>query len=476
MNYETVIGLEVHAELSTKSKIFCSCPTGFGASPNTRVCEVCLGLPGSLPVLNRKVLEYAVKTGLALGCDITRLTRFDRKNYFYPDLPKAYQISQLYLPVCRDGVIRIETKNGKKNIGIREIHMEEDAGKLIHDGSENLTFIDFNRCSIPLLEIVSEPDLRSADEAAAYVEKLIKILKYIEVCDCKMQEGSLRVDVNLSVMPEGERVFGTRTETKNLNSLREMRRAINYEADRQIRLIESGKKVLGQTLRWDDGKGKSTAMRKKEEAADYKYFPEPDLPPVFISQEYTDKIKAQIPELPDDKAQRYVNELGLSKSDAVIIAGSVEIADFYERVIKSCGEYKEAANWVTGELLRLMKLSGVSDERVPVSPESLVEIINMLKSGEINRSVAKQAFEEAFLNETNPRQYVIENNLLLFTDAEEIRKILITVLDENQKSVFDYKSGKTSAFGYITGKAMKALNSKAPVKEVQKILKELLER
>ena len=474
MNYETVIGLEVHAELLTKSKIFCSCPTDFGAKANTQVCEVCLGLPGALPVLNKRVLEYAVKTGLALDCEITELTRFDRKNYFYPDLPKAYQISQLYLPICRNGLVEIETDKDKNSIGIHEIHMEEDAGKLVHDEGRNQTLIDFNRCGVALLEIVSEADFRNADEVTAYVEKLSRILKYIGVCDCKMQEGSLRVDVNLSVRPEGEKRLGTRTEMKNLNSLHEIRRAVNYEAERQTELIKSGGKVIQQTLRWDDSSGKSVPMRTKEEAADYKYFPEPDLPPVFVSKEYISEIKQQIPELPDSRAERYINALGLSKYDAELISDSIYISDFYEKVIKHCGEYKQAANWITGELLRLMKLYGVSDEHIPVSPEALAEIINMVKSAEINRTVAKQVFEAVFTKGVNPRKYVEQNDLLMFTDVEKMREILIKVLNENEKSVADFKSGKASAFGYITGQAMKALNSKAPVKEIQKILKELL--
>lgn len=474
MKWETVIGLEVHAELATETKIFCGCSTRFGAKPNTHICEICTGMPGTLPVLNERVIEFAVKTGLALNCDITRTTKFDRKNYFYPDLPKAYQISQLYLPICRNGFIEIDTESGKKKIGIHEIHMEEDAGKLIHDEEENCTLIDFNRCGVPLLEIVSEADFRNADEVIAYVTKLIKILQYTGVCDCKMQEGSLRVDVNLSVRPENQTALGTRTEMKNLNSFHEIRRAIDYESKRQIETLEDGGTVLQQTRRWDNLKGVSIAMRTKEQAEDYKYFPEPDLPCIHLTDEYISKVSSEIPELPDIRKKRYSEVFGLTDYDAELITSDIYLAEFFEAVAKECGEYKEAANWVTGELLRLLKEHNTPNEAIPVPPKSLIDIIGILKENKINRTVAKQVFEKAFTHGIEPRKYIKENNLLQLSDTEEMRKIIEKVIEDNEKSVNDYKSGKASALGYITGQAMKAFSGKAPAKEVQRIIKELL--
>lgn len=476
MKWETVIGLEVHAELATKTKIFCGCPSEFGAEANTHICEICTGMPGTLPVLNEKVVEFAVKTGLALNCEITQETKFDRKNYFYPDLPKAYQISQLYLPICRNGFIEIDTPDGEKKIGIHEIHMEEDAGKLIHDDSENRTLIDFNRCGVPLLEIVSEADLRNDGEVIAYVEKLRKILQYIGVCDCKMQEGSLRVDVNLSVKPENQTKLGTRTEMKNLNSFHEIRRAVAYESKRQIELLESGERVLQQTRRWDNSKGVSIAMRTKEQAEDYKYFPEPDLPCIFLSDEYIDAIKSDIPELPDQKMKRYTELFKLSEYDSKLITADIHLASCFEAAAQLCGEYKETANWVTGELLRLLKEHNISTENIPVPAKSLAAVIKMVKENKINRTVAKQVFEKAFTDGIDPEKYVEENSLSQFTDAEKMREVIARVIEDNKKSVNDYKSGKLSAFGYITGQAMKAFSGRASAQEIKKIIIDILNK
>lgn len=471
MKWETVIGLEVHTELSTKSKIFCGCSTEFGKEPNTQVCEICMAMPGTLPSLNKKVVEFAVKTGIATNCEITRHTKFDRKNYFYPDLPKAYQISQLYLPICRNGYIEINTKNGTKRIGIHEIHMEEDAGKLIH--SQNGTLIDYNRCGIPLLEIVSEPDFRNADEVIDYVEKLREILTFIGVSDCKMQEGSLRVDVNLSVRREGEEL-GTRTEMKNLNSFHEIKRAIEFEQKRQIEALESGEEILQQTRRWDNDKGISISMRSKEEAQDYKYFPEPDLPAIEIDDDFLNTINNSIPELPKKKRERYVSSFGLSQYDAKLLTSDVYIAKFYEDCISLLPEYKEIANWIIGELMRLLKENSISAKDISITPNSLIEIIKMLKANKINRTTAKEVFEKVFTEDVDPIKYVEENNLILVTDFSKIRATIERVILENEKSVNDYKSGKASAFGYIVGQSMKALGGKAPAQEVQKILKEIL--
>ena len=359
MEWEIVMGLEVHTELATKTKIFCGCSTAFGSEPNTHVCEICSGMPGTLPLLNERVVEFAVRTGLATNCQITQKTKFDRKNYFYPDLPKAYQISQLYLPICRNGYIEVKGENGEpKKIGIHEIHMEEDAGKLIHDEFEDCTLVDYNRCGVPLLEIVSEPDFRSADEVVEYLEKLRAILQFTGVSDCKMQEGSLRADVNLSVRPKGEKEFGTRTEMKNLNSFHAIARAIAYESRRQIDLLEDGEAVVQETRRWDDNKGYSYAMRSKEDAQDYKYFPEPDLPPIEISDARIQEIRESMPELPEQKKQRYREELGLPEYDTEILTGNMAFVTLFEEAVKLCDSPKDVANWIMGEVMKLLNDTG----------------------------------------------------------------------------------------------------------------------
>lgn len=475
MEWEIVMGLEVHTELATKTKIFCGCSTEFGGEPNTHVCEICSGMPGTLPLLNKRVVEFAIRTGVATNCTITQNNKFDRKNYFYPDLPKAYQISQLYLPICRNGYIEVNTKDGeKKKIGIHEIHMEEDAGKLIHDEFEDCTLVDYNRCGVPLLEIVSEPDFRSAEEVIDYLSKLRAILQYTGVSDCKMQEGSLRADVNLSVRPKGQAEFGTRTEMKNLNSFHAIERAIAYEAQRQIELIEDGEKVVQETRRWDDNKGYSYAMRSKEDAQDYKYFPEPDLPPIEISDEQIEEIKSTMPELPEEKRERYLNELGLPEYDTGIITGDISLVKFFESTLEKCNSPKDVANWIMGEVMKLLNDSATLTENNPLKPEALAAVINMVKSNKINRGTGKKVLEKVFTDGVDPEKYVEENNLAQVTDLSALRPIIEQVIAENEKSVSEYKAGKTQAMGYIMGQAMRALKGKAPAQEVQKILKEIL--
>lgn len=475
MEWEIVMGLEVHTELATKTKIFCGCSTEFGGAPNTHVCEICSGMPGTLPLLNKRVVEFAIRTGVATNCTITQNNKFDRKNYFYPDLPKAYQISQLYLPICRNGYIEVNTKDGeKKKIGIHEIHMEEDAGKLIHDEFEDCTLVDYNRCGVPLLEIVSEPDFRSAEEVIDYLSKLRAILQYTGVSDCKMQEGSLRADVNLSVRPKGQAEFGTRTEMKNLNSFHAIERAIAYEAQRQIELIEDGEKVVQETRRWDDNKGYSYAMRSKEDAQDYKYFPEPDLPPIEISDEQIEEIKSTMPELPEEKRERYLNELGLPEYDTGIITGDIALVKFFESTLEKCDSPKDVANWIMGEVMKLLNDSATLTENNPLKPEALAAVINMVKSNKINRGTGKKVLEKVFTDGVDPEKYVEENNLAQVTDLSALRPIIEQVIAENEKSVSEYKAGKTQAMGYIMGQAMRALKGKAPAQEVQKILKEIL--
>lgn len=476
MEWEIVMGLEVHTELATKTKIFCGCSTAFGSEPNTHVCEICSGMPGTLPLLNERVVEFAVRTGLATNCKITQKTKFDRKNYFYPDLPKAYQISQLYLPICRNGYIEVKGENGEpKKIGIHEIHMEEDAGKLIHDEFEDCTLVDYNRCGVPLLEIVSEPDFRSADEVIEYLEKLRAILQFTGVSDCKMQEGSLRADVNLSVRPKGQKEFGTRTEMKNLNSFHAIARAIAYESRRQIDLLEDGEAVVQETRRWDDNKGYSYAMRSKEDAQDYKYFPEPDLPPIEISDARIQEIRESMPELPEQKKQRYREALGLPEYDTEILTGNMAFVTLFEEAVKLCDSPKDVANWIMGEVMKLLNDTGTLPEDMTLAPEKLAVVIQMVKSGKINRGTGKTVLEKVFADGVDPESYVQENNLAQITDLGAIRPVLEEVIAANEKSVSEYKAGKTQAMGYIMGQAMRALKGKAPAQEVQKMLHELLD-
>ncbi len=474
--YETVIGLEVHVELATKTKIFCGCSTAFGAAPNAHTCPVCTGMPGSLPVLNKQVVEYATAVGLATNCKITQYNKFDRKNYFYPDNPQNYQISQLYLPICRDGKIEIETEKGKKFIGIHEIHMEEDAGKLIHDEWEDCSLVDYNRSGVPLIEIVSEPDMRSAEEVIAYLEKLRLIIQYLGASDCKLNEGSMRADVNLSVREVGAEKFGTRTEMKNLNSFKAIQRAIEDERERQIDLIEEGKSVVQETRRWDDTKGYSYAMRSKEDAQDYRYFPDPDLTPVVISDEWIAEIKSRQPEFRDEKKARYISEFGLPEYDADIITLHKKMADIFEKTTAICKLPKKVSNYLMGETMKLLKAANKEPEDINFSPENFAKLIVLAENGTINGSVAKDVFKKIFEEDIDPEKYVEENGLKMDNDEDALKATIEEIVAKNPQSVEDYKNGKDKAIGFLVGQTMKATGGKANPGAVNKLLKEILAR
>lgn len=472
--YETVIGLEVHVELATKTKIFCGCSTAFGGAPNTHTCPVCTGMPGSLPVLNKQVVEYAMAVGLATNCTITQYCKFDRKNYFYPDNPQNYQISQLYLPICRNGHVDIETTAGKKSIGLHEIHMEEDAGKLIHDEWEDCSLVDYNRSGVPLIEIVSEPDMRSAEEVIAYLEKLRLTIQYLGASDCKLNEGSMRADVNLSVREAGASEFGTRTEMKNLNSFKAISRAIEGERARQIELLEEGKSVIQETRRWDDNKESSYAMRSKEDAQDYRYFPEPDLVPIVISDEWLQEIRDKQPELRDAKMKRYVDEFELPEYDAKILTSVKKLADFFEETTALCGKPKKVSNWLMGETMRLLKEHEMDAEDISFSPANLAKIIAFTEDGTINGTVAKEVFEQVFTKDIDVAKYVEEHGLKTVNDEGALRETVAKVIADNPKSVEDYRNGKEKAIGFLVGQTMKAMKGKANPGMVNKMLKEML--
>ncbi len=472
--YEIVIGLEVHVELATKTKIFCSCSTQFGGEPNTHTCPVCTGMPGTLPALNKKVVEYAVAVGLATNCEITRYSRFDRKNYFYPDNSQNYQISQLYLPICKNGGIEIETAEGKKTVGIHEIHMEEDAGKLVHDEKRNCSYVDYNRSGVPLIEIVSEPDMGSADEVIAYLEKLRLIICYLGASDCKLQEGSMRADINLSVREAGVKKLGTRTEMKNLNSFRAIRRAIEGEKERQIALLEEGKKVIQETRRWDDGKGISYPMRSKEDARDYRYFPEPDLAPLVIEEEWLENIRERQPELRDEKMERYAREYDLPEYDISILTSAKKLADIFEAATALCQKPKKVSNWLMVETMRLLREREMDAEELSFSPGHLAGLIELVDGKTISGTVAKEVFEKIFDEDIEPKTYIEEKGLKTVKDESAIKEAVRRVIEENPQPVADYKGGKTKAMGFLTGQAMKAMKGKADPSAINKILLELL--
>jgi aspartyl-tRNA(Asn)/glutamyl-tRNA(Gln) amidotransferase subunit B len=480
MSFETIIGLEIHAELHTHTKIFCSCSTKFGANPNENTCPICLGLPGTLPVLNEEVVALAVKAGSALNCKINKLNKMDRKNYFYPDLPKAYQTSQFDLPMCSGGYIELDVDGMKKKIRLNRIHIEEDAGKLIHLEDEPYSLIDYNRVGVPLIEIVTEPDMRSIDEAVAFLRTLKSILEYSEISDCRMEEGSLRCDANISLRKFGQDTLNTRVELKNINSFKELQKALEKEQKRQSELYSFGEeyKIVQETRRWDAAKGKTVPMRSKEEAHDYRYFPEPDLVPIIISDEQINTIKGSLPEMPVEKKKRLVSEYGLTEYEVDIIVDDRALSLYYEEVVKSGANPKTAVNWVLGDILRLLKEKDIPSNSIPVKPEALNEVLALIEKGEISNTAGKEVFEEMFNTGKSPKDIVKEKGLTQISDSGAIEKIVQEILDNNPQSITDYKAGKTQAAGFLMGQVMKASKGKANPQAAKELLdlklKELL--
>lgn len=478
MKYEAVIGLEVHTELRTATKIFCGCRTSFGADPNTNVCPVCLGLPGVLPVLNKKVLEFAVRTGLALNCEIARYSKFDRKNYYYPDLPKNFQTSQYDLPICGPGHLDVEVDGKVSTIRITRAHMEEDAGKLVHHGTSitdsDYSLVDYNRTGTPLLEIVSEPDMRSAKEAVAYMEKLRAILQYCGVSDCKMEEGSLRCDANISVRPVGQKELGTKTEIKNINSFRGVERAIEYEAMRQAELLEEGGTVVQETRTWDEKEGVTKSMRKKEEANDYRYFPEPDLAPFTVSEEYIEAIRKTLPELPDARKKRYIEEFGLSSDDAEYLTNDKDRADYFEAMAAAGADPKDAANWLKGDFAKLLAQSGAEMAAVPVAAADLADLLKLIAKGTISGKIAKQVFPEMWESGKTAEAIVEEKGLVQISDTGALETLADQIIAANPQSVADFKAGKKKAVGFLMGQIMKETKGKANPQAVNAILTQKL--
>lgn len=479
MKYEAVIGLEVHTELQTKTKIFCSCRTSFGADPNTNVCPVCLGLPGVLPVLNKKVLEYAVRAGLALNCEISRFSKFDRKNYYYPDLPKNFQTSQFDLPICEHGYLDVEVEGEKRRIRITRAHMEEDAGKLVHHGTSitdsDYSLVDYNRTGTPLLEIVSEPDMRSAKEAVAYMEKMRAILQYVGISDCRMEEGSLRCDANVSVRPVGQKELGTKTEIKNINSFKGVERAIEYEAMRQAELLEDGGKVVQETRTWDEKEGVTKSMRTKEEANDYRYFPEPDLVPFTVSDEYIENIRKSLPELPDARKERYMKEFGLSSEDTVFMTNDKATADYFEAAVEAGADPKACVNWLMGEFASQLSTDGIEIAKAPVSAENLAALLKLISKGTISGKIAKKVFATMWKEGGNPEEIVKAQGLVQISDTAELSKLVDEVVGKNPKAVEDFKAGKKKAVGALVGQIMKATKGKANPRVINELLNKKLQ-
>lgn len=472
--YEAVIGLEVHAQLLTESKIFCGCSTKFGASPNTQVCPVCSGMPGVLPVLNRQAVDFALMMALATGCKITSPCRFARKNYFYPDLPKGYQISQYEEPLATGGYVEIEVGGEIKKIGITRIHMEEDAGKSIHDETGGCSLVDLNRAGVPLLEIVSEPDIHTSGEAVEYLKALREILRYLEICDGNMEEGSFRCDANVSVRLAGEERLGTKTEVKNMNSFRFVQKALDYEIDRQIDILERGEKVIQETRLWDPFRGITVSMRTKEEAHDYRYFPEPDLVPIFISVEWQDEIRKRLPELPSEKRDRFVSEYGIPEYDARVLTSSRVLADFFEEAVRAHRNPKAISNWIMGDLLRELKASGLDADRAPVSPRQLARMVQMIDEGIISGKIGKTVFEEMYRTGKDPDAIVKEKGLIQITDESEIEGFIRKVMEDNPEEVKAYRNGKEKLLGFFVGQVMKLTGGKANPGMVNKLLRKML--
>ena len=475
-DYEVVIGLEVHCELSTKTKIFCSCPTEFGGEPNTHCCPICMAMPGTLPVLNEKVVEYAVKAGLATNCKISQNSKNDRKNYFYPDLPKAYQISQYDMPLCYEGYVTIDTEDTEKKIRLTRIHIEEDAGKLNHDEYGRGSFVDLNRAGVPLIEIVSEPDLRSSKEVDSYIRKLKSILEYIEVSDCKMQEGSLRADVNVSVRKKGSKEFGTRTEMKNMNSFRSIVRAIDYEAERQIDILENGGVIEQETLRWDDISGKTFSMRNKEDAQDYRYFPDPDLVAIKLSDEYIENIRKTLPELPESRIKRYIADFELTEKAAKFVTASKYYSNMFEEAIKECNNPKAVSNWIMSDVARILNEEDKEPDEIPFTGKDLGELVSLIDKGTISTAIAKKVLEEMFKNPEVPSKIIEAKGWVQISDEGAIKEVVMQVLEANPQSVADYKAGKDKALGFLVGQAMKATKGKANPQMLNKMFLEELKK
>ena len=475
-DYEVIIGLEVHSELSTKTKIFCSCPTQFGAEPNTQTCPICMAMPGTLPVLNEKVVEYAVKAGLATNCEISRNSKNDRKNYFYPDLPKSYQISQFDKPLCENGYVEIEINGEKKKIRLTRIHIEEDAGKLNHDEFGGGSLVDLNRAGVPLIEIVSEPDLRSSEEVEQYLRKLKSILEYIEVSDCKMQEGSLRADINVSVRKKGDKKLGTRTEMKNMNSFRSIVRAIEYEVDRQINVLEEGGKIEQETLRWDDVSGKTFSMRDKEDAQDYRYFPDPDLVAIKLSEEYIGDIKNSLPELPESRKERYLKEYELSEKDAKLLTSSKYLSDLFENATKICNNPKSVNNWIISDISRILNETEMEPIQIPFDGNQLGKLVILIDKGTISSSIGKKVLIELFENPRDPEEIIKEKGWIQISDEGAIKEVVLKILYENPQSIADYKGGKDKALGFLVGQAMKETKGKANPQMLNKMFLEELNK
>ena len=476
-DYEVVIGLEVHAELSTKTKIFCSCPTEFGGEPNTHTCPICMAMPGTLPVLNEKVVEYAVKAGLATNCEIARNSKNDRKNYFYPDLPKSYQISQFDQPLCEHGYVEIEDDEGNpKKIRLTRIHIEEDAGKLNHNEFGGGSLVDLNRAGVPLIESVSEPDLRSAKEAEKYLRKMKSIFEYIEVSDCKMQEGSLRADVNVSVRKKGATEFGTRTEMKNMNSFRAIVRAIDYEASRQIEVLEEGGKIEQETLRWDDVSGRTFSMRDKEDAQDYRYFPDPDLVAIKLSEEYIENIKKSLPELPESRKKRYLEDMGLTEKAANFVTASKYYSNMFEEASSACGNAKSVSNWIMSDIARILNEREEEPDELKFSGKELGELVSLIDKGTISSAIAKKVLEEMFENPEMPSKIIEAKGWVQISDEGAIKEVVNKVLEANPQSIADYKAGKDKALGFLVGQAMKETKGKANPQMLNKLFLEELNK
>ena len=475
-DYEIVIGLEVHSELSTKTKIFCSCPNEFGGEENTHCCPVCMAMPGALPVLNEKVVEYAIKAGLATNCEIASISKNDRKNYFYPDLPKSYQISQYDMPLCEHGNVEIEVNGEKKKIGLTRIHIEEDAGKLNHDPYGRGSLVDLNRAGVPLIEIVSEPDLRSSEEVDAYLKKLKSILEYIEVSDCKMQEGSLRADVNVSVRKKGSKEFGTRTEMKNMSSFRSIVRAIDYEAQRQIDVLEDGGEITQDTLRWDDVSGKTFSMRSKEDAKDYRYFPEPDLAIIKISEEMKENIRKSLPEMPEVRRERYVKEFNLPEYDANVLTAEKALSDMFEKANSICNNPKTVSNMIMTDIIGYLNAKEMEAKEIPFTAEQLGNLVVLIDKGTISSSIAKKVLQEMFTEPKDPQKIIEEKGWVQISDEGAIKEVVLKILEANPQSIADYKAGKDRALGFLVGQAMKETRGKANPQMLNKMFLEELNK